>query len=227
MKRVAFIFCRGGSKGLPGKNIRPLLGKPLIGYSIEFALNSGLFDDVIVSTDDKAIAETAKKFGAKVPFMRPAEFATDTAPEMLAWRHAIDFYRKNFGDFSTFVSLPAVSPIRNNEDFQKGLALFESGKFEFVISAVESEANPYFNLFEVVGDEFQRSKTSGKIIRRQDAPKVLRIVPSYYFCHPDTPSKFNTVLEGKIGLFEIPKDRGFDIDTRDDFDYMEYVLSRK
>ena len=94
---VAFVFARGGSKGLPGKNLRPLAGKPLIAHAIEHALAVPRIERVIVSTDSTDIAQVARDFGAEVPFMRPAELATDDSPEWLSWRHAVDFVRQEEG----------------------------------------------------------------------------------------------------------------------------------
>jgi N-acylneuraminate cytidylyltransferase len=97
MSTVAFIFARGGSKGLPGKNIRNFGGKPLIAWSIECALSVKAIDQVIVSTDSEEIAEISKSFGAEVPFIRPSELATDQSPEWLSWQHALRFLEKSSG----------------------------------------------------------------------------------------------------------------------------------
>ena len=120
MKIVAFIFARGGSKGLPGKNIRLLDGKPLIAWSIEHALAVKLIDRVIVSTDSDEIAAVAIEYGAEVPFMRPPELACDNSPEWFAWQHALDFLRANEGDMpNMFVSVPATAPLRSPDDIEK------------------------------------------------------------------------------------------------------------
>ena len=110
MKVLGFVFARGGSKGVPGKNIKSLAGKPLITYSIEAGLESVLIDRVIVSTDDKEIKNYAILAGAEVPFIRPAQLASDDSPEWLSWQHAISEIRKRDGDFDVFVSIPATSP---------------------------------------------------------------------------------------------------------------------
>ena len=116
---VAFIFARGGSKGIPGKNKFKLNGKPLIAHSIEIALECPSICDVIVSTDDRNIAQIAKKFGALVPFMRPAELATDDSNEFDSWKHAINEYEKIYNNkIDIFISLPATSPLRLVDDIE-------------------------------------------------------------------------------------------------------------
>ena len=115
MTSFAFIFARGGSKGLPGKNIKPLLGKPLIQYSIEIALQISDGSKVFVSTDDAEIAKVSSSSGAIV-IERPFELSQDDSPEWLAWKHAISWVRERYGDFEEFISLPATSPLRRVKD---------------------------------------------------------------------------------------------------------------
>ena len=113
MSVVAFIFARGGSKGLPGKNIRLFNGKPLIAWSIEQALSVKKIDKVYVSTDSKEIAKIATSYGAEVPFLRPAEFSLDNSSEWSAWRHALNFMNEKFGNLpNLMVSIPSTAPLR-------------------------------------------------------------------------------------------------------------------
>ncbi|MCG6364299.1 cytidylyltransferase domain-containing protein, partial [Vibrio fluvialis] len=120
MKNYAFIFARGGSKGLPGKNIKPLAGKPLLHYSIDSALAAPSIEQVFVSTDDAEIAQVARNGGAIV-IDRPAELADDASPEWLSWRHAIEWVRANYGDFDGFISLPATAPLRAVSDIESAI----------------------------------------------------------------------------------------------------------
>ena len=110
MKNIAFIFARGGSKGIKNKNILKFDDKPLIAHTIESAIMSQLFDDVVVSTDDDQIAEISTSYGASVPFIRPAKLASDNSNELLSWKHAIQNYEN---EISRFISLPCTSPLRN------------------------------------------------------------------------------------------------------------------
>ena len=133
---VAGIFARGGSKGVPRKNIRLIAGKPLIAYAIETARNSALIGRVIVSTDDREIAEVAVKYGAEVPFLRPPELAQDDSPEWLAWQHTV---RKLHGDtdgtpkWDVFVSVPATSPLRKVEDVDACIGALLAGDADVAI----------------------------------------------------------------------------------------------
>ena len=122
MKVVAFIFARGGSKGLPGKNIRPLGGKPLIAWSIEHALAVKRIERVIVSTDSEEIAAVARDYGAEVPFIRPAELAQDDSPEWLSWRHALNYLGETTGALpEVMVSVPTTAPLRLAIDIENCL----------------------------------------------------------------------------------------------------------
>ena len=116
MKIIAFIFARGGSKGLPNKNIKILNGKPLIAWSIEHAKKINRIDRVIVSTDSEEIAKIAREFGAEVPFMRPLELATDESPEWLSWQHGLKHLKSIDGCLpDLMLSIPATAPLRNVE----------------------------------------------------------------------------------------------------------------
>ncbi len=153
MSTIAFIFARGGSKGLPGKNIRLLGGKPLIAWSIEQALAVKRIKRVIVSTDDAEIAAVAKQYGAEVPFMRPAELARDDSPEWLAWRHALNYLKDTEGEMpQTMVSLPATAPLRQPVDIENCLDEYEKSNADMVITVTEANRSPYFNMVKANDD---------------------------------------------------------------------------
>ena len=125
---VAFIFARGGSKGLPGKNIRMFAGKPLIAWAIEHAHKAEGIGRVIVSTDSEEIAAVASQYGAEVPFMRPSHLAKDDSPEWLSWRHALEFIRNDEGSLpDAMVSVPVTAPLRQPVDVERCLELFSEG----------------------------------------------------------------------------------------------------
>lgn len=226
-KVIAFVFARGGSKGLPGKNLRLLNGKPLLAYSIEFARQSSVISDVIVSTDSEEIAAVAKKFGARVPFMRPRDLATDDAPEMLAWRHAIRYVNESEGDFDIFVSLPTVSPFRSHKDLQAAIERVKRDDCDFVLTGVRSEANPYFNLIEKTENGLVNLSKESKSSRRQEAPEVFRIVPMIYACRPEAALKYDRLFSARVALVEVEASRAFDVDTLEDFNYLEYMSQTK
>lgn len=123
-KIIATILARGGSKGLPGKNIKPMLGKPLLGYTLEQAKLSKYLDKIIVSTDDLKIAKVANKFGVKTPFLRPKKLAKDTSPSADAVLHAIDWFKERGEEFDIVVLLEPTSPLRKKHDIDKAIKLF-------------------------------------------------------------------------------------------------------
>ncbi|MFN8750646.1 MAG: cytidylyltransferase domain-containing protein, partial [Betaproteobacteria bacterium] len=146
MKTVAFIFARGGSKGLPGKNVLPLCGKPMIAWSIAHAKAVERIERVIVSTDDEAIATVAREYGAETPFLRPAELARDDSPEWLAWRHALIYLHENGGLPDAMVSVPVTAPLREPTDIERCLDVFETGDADVVVTVSEAHRSPYFNM---------------------------------------------------------------------------------
>ena len=158
MKVVACIFARGGSKGVPRKNVRLLGGRPLIGHAIEAARASTLVDRVLVSTDDEEIAGVARRFGAEVPFMRPAELATDQASEWLAWKHAAQYLRAEpgGGHVAAFVSVPTTSPLRTSQDVDAAIRAYDPDTTDAVITVREAQRNPYFNMVRVDPDGYAR-----------------------------------------------------------------------
>lgn len=220
MRNIAFIFARGGSKGVPGKNIKPLGGKPLIAHSIDVALACREIETVIVSTDDAAIAAVAREHGAEVPFMRPPELATDAAPEWLAWRHAVEWVQRERGDFDLFISLPATSPFRAVADIQGCIdALIRDPVADIAITVKHADRSPYFNM--VVLDEHGHAglviTPTGKITRRQDAPMVFDITTVAYAARPQFIMRANGLFEGKVTTVTVPSERALDIDTPYDF----------
>nr|WP_320205307.1 acylneuraminate cytidylyltransferase family protein [Vibrio mimicus] len=142
MKNYAFIFARGGSKGLPGKNIKQLAGKPLLHYSIDSALAAPSIEQVFVSTDDAEIAQVARNGGAIV-IDRPAELASDTSPEWLSWRHAIEWVRANYSDFDGFISLPATAPLRAVSDVESAIQQRMAVSADICISVTPPAAAPF------------------------------------------------------------------------------------
>ena len=143
MKAIAFIFARGGSKGLPGKNIRSLGGKPLMAWAIEHALAVKRITRVIVSTDSIEIAELARAHGAEVPFIRPSELAGDDSPEWLAWRHGLNYLLDSDGVLpDAMVSVPTTAPLRLPEDIENCLDEYEKGDADIVITVTDAHRSP-------------------------------------------------------------------------------------
>ncbi|MDP3245029.1 MAG: acylneuraminate cytidylyltransferase family protein [bacterium] len=225
------IFARGGSKGVPRKNIRPLNGKPLIAYAIEIGLALPLIDHLIVSTDDKEIATVARQCGAEVPFMRPSELARDDSPELLAWKHAIETMEKQLGyEVDILVSIPTTSPLRNTNDVKTCLELLINSDADLVITATESERSPYFNMITLDAEKNAKLAIlplNGVITRRQDAPKVYDMTTVAYAARADYIKKTSSIMAGKVKTVLVPSERAFDIDTLLDFEIAEYLIKRK
>lgn len=225
MRTFAFVFARGGSKGLPGKNIRPLLGKPLLGYAIDLANSFDDIEQVFVSTDDKEIAAVAIEYGAIV-IDRPAELATDTSAEFLAWRHAVAWAEQNYGVFDRFMSLPATAPLRNKDDVRAAMLKLYLTNADICVSMSPAHRSPFFNMVRQLPDGLVEIalKSEGEVIRRQDAPVLYDLTTVVYVTTPNYIRNSNGVLSGKVTAVEIPKQRAIDIDDIYDFLVAEALL---
>lgn len=230
MTVIAFIFARGGSKGLPGKNIRPLAGKPLIAWSIEHARSVNRIDRVIVSTDSEEIAAVARDFGADVPFMRPAELARDESPEWLAWRHALSFLQESDGTLpDAMISIPTTAPLRLPIDLENCLDEFAKGKSDIVITVSDAHRNPWFNMVKENQDGsvcLVMPPASG-VTRRQDAPAVFDMATVAYVASPQFVMKKMGAFNGRVRAVKVPVERAIDIDTQFDFELAEFLISRQ
>lgn len=224
MAVVAFIFARGGSKGLPGKNIKPLAGKPLLAYSIETAKQVNEIDHVFVSTDDSDIANVAKQFGADV-IERPEQLASDTSPEWLSWRHALDEMDRLEIKVDTFVSLPATSPLRSVGDVQACLAALEQNT-DMVVTCTPASRSPYFNMVTRQDDGTTSLVIDqGLVNRRQDAPVCYDLTTVAYVSRPEYIRSQMGVLAGKTKSVVVPKERAVDIDDIYDFMLAETIVA--
>ena len=226
-KAVAFIFARGGSKGIPRKNIKLLGGRPLIAWSIETALKCPSIDRVIVSTDDQEIADVAMSFGAEVPFIRPAELAEDTSPEWYAWRHAVNFVESEGFKFDKFVSLPATSPLRSVDDVENCIAALD-GQTDVVLTVKEAERSPYFNMVTIDEEGFSHLAITPDIavMRRQDAPKVYDMTTVCYVTRPKFILSNFGVFSGRVRPVIVPVSRAIDIDNPVDFQMAELYVNQ-
>lgn len=227
---LALIPARGGSKGVPRKNVRLLVGKPLIAYSIEMALVSKLIDRVIVSTDDAEIAHIAQQHGAEVPFMRPQELARDDSPEWLTWQHAIRTLEATGGSpkIEVLVCISPTSPLRAVEDVDTCIQTLLESDADLVVTVRPAERNPYFNMV-VLNDEGYAQLVippKGDIHRRQDAPRVYDMTTVAYAARPEFVLKASSMFEGKVKAVVVPTERALDIDTELDFKIAEFLLGQ-
>lgn len=222
MKNIAFIFARGGSKGIKNKNILKFDDKPLIAHTIESAIMSQLFDDVVVSTDDDQIAEISTSYGATVPFIRPAKLASDNSNELLSWKHAIQNYEN---EINRFISLPCTSPLRNFSTIKKMLDKYNDTECDLLLGVTRSNHIPNFNIVNLTetGKLTIYNSSNDKIFRRQDAPNCFNITTYAYITNPNYVLSANNLLDGDIYGYILSKNESIDIDDMYDFRYAEYI----
>jgi CMP-N,N'-diacetyllegionaminic acid synthase len=230
LKRICTICARGGSKGVKGKNIRALLDKPLIAYSIEQAMQSKLFDAVAVSSDSELILDTAKAYGVQYLIKRPAELATDTAAKLPVIRHCVREVEKiTGGQFDTIVDLDATSPLRLIKDIVATVDKLESEGAANVITGMPARRSPYFNLVEVndLGHVVLSKPLSRPIVRRQDAPLCYDMNASIYAWKNNVLFSESGLFNAGTRLFVMPEERSIDIDSEMDFRVVEMLMRER
>lgn len=224
----AFIFARGGSKGLPGKNILELNGKPLIQYSIETAKSLGLFEHIFLSTDCDKIAKIGRDHGLIV-INRPSDLAQDNSPEWLAWQHAVYWVEENVCKFSRFVCFPVTSPLRANQDVLNAINKLEESGADLCLGVTETNHNPHFNMVERLIDGRVRISVplKQKYFRRQDAPKVFNVTTVIFVANVNYIKNRSGIFDGNVVSVEVPKVRAIDIDDIYDFKFAELILNER
>jgi N,N'-diacetyl-8-epilegionaminate cytidylyltransferase len=229
---VAFVFARGGSKGVLRKNMQMLGGTPLIGHSILTAKLCSSIKRVVVSTDDDEIADTARHYGADVPFMRPFELAKDDSSEYETWKHAIKSYEQKYKEkIDIFVSLPPTSPLRSVSDVEICISEYMKNEADFVITVTESSRSPYFNMVKEDNLGFSilvNPPLEGqRYIRRQDVPRVYDMTTVAYVSSSDFILNSGSIFSGRVKSVVIPDDRAIDIDTKLDLEIAEFLYNNK
>lgn len=222
----AFIFARGGSKGIKRKNLALFNEHPLIAQSILMAQQLSCVEKVYVSTDSDEIAHVSKNYGASI-IKRPSELASDTSPEWLSWQHAIKKSLELEGEFDRFISLPTTSPLRKKSDVEKCLDALNDD-IDIVITATESKRNPWFNMVQV--DNFGRTKLicqDNSFSRRQDAPSCFDITTVAYVSTPNFILKNERIWEGSVCTIKIPPERAIDIDTQIDLEFARFLSQKE
>jgi CMP-N,N'-diacetyllegionaminic acid synthase len=233
MAVLCVIGARGGSQGLPGKNVIPLLGKPLIGWSIEQAQAAPEIDRVVVSTDSEAIAAAARAAGAETPFMRPDSLSGSAVGKFQVWQHALAACEAHYGEsYEIFVDLDCTNPLRDPSDISAAIAQFRAGRgrgVDAVFSVCEARKNPYFNMVEPDADGAMRmSKSMGPtVLARQSAPPVFEHVASIYILDPAYLRRANHLLDGHAEGYDIGQAKCFDIDSDLDFRIVEMLMREK
>lgn len=224
MNSLVIIPARGGSKGIPHKNIKELNGKPLICHTIDVARDIVGDEDICVSTDDSRIAEVVRDYGLEVPFMRPDYLASDTAGTYEVLLHALDFYERQSRTFDNIVLLQCTSPFRRAEDVRNALTLY-SKDVDMVVSVKEASSNPYYNCFEEDPDGFLRiSKGDGGYTRRQDVPEAWEYNGAIYVINPDSLKKMPLSKFSRRVKYVMDDIHSLDLDTMLDWKMAEFMI---
>lgn len=227
MKILTIIPARGGSKGIPRKNIKPFDGKPLIYYTIDCARAICTDEDICVSTDDDEIIQVVEDYGLKVPFKRPAELATDTAGTYEVLLHALDFFEKQGRHYDVVVLLQNTSPFRRAEQVKEALSLYRED-VDMVVSVKECAANPYYCVFEENQEGYLHiSKGDGNIFRRQDAPKVYEYNGAIYIMNVAVLKTTHMHKMQKRVKYVMDDLSSFDLDTMWDWKMAEMMAQNK
>lgn len=223
---LGHIGARKGSKGVPGKNFRPLCGKPLIDWSLDQLFASPRVDAVVVSTDDEAIYAHAIAKGALQIGLRPAHLATDTAGKWGVWQHALQASEALIGPATAFLDLDCTSPLRLPEDIDAALDLYDTQRPDMVMSCCEARKNPYFNLVEpdASGALHVSKPLPGGVVARQQAPVVYEHAASTYVVDPAYLKRSKGLWEGRVIPYLMPPERCVDIDTPFDFRLVEFLM---
>ena len=225
------VFARGGSKGVPGKNLREVGGKSLLRIAVELGIASPEIERVLVSTDDLKIAAEARESKAEVPFFRPSNFSQDSSPEWLAWQHLTN-YLLDLGasESDTLVSLPTTAPLRQLDDVHNAIELFRESDFDLVLGVAASQGSPWFNM--VTRDPKNQvalisPSATDAPYRRQDAKPAFTITTAVYVTSLGFVRNNSAMFSGRVGSVLVPQERALDIDTELDLEVAEYLMARR
>jgi CMP-N,N'-diacetyllegionaminic acid synthase len=225
------ICCRGGSKGVPGKNLRLLNGIPLIGHTILQAKDCKLIDELIISTDSEAIGNVALEFGGSFPFLRPSDLASDVASKWPVFIHALEFFEKQSGKTVDYlVDMDVTVPLKTGFDIERAIQLALSRTdVDVVITGYEPERNPYFNMMEIDENGYSKivKKSDKPIVRRQDSPTVYSLSPAAYVIKKSALYEYEHWSKAKCLISPMPRERAIDIDSEFDFQLIEFILQNK
>lgn len=231
MKILSVITARGGSKGIPGKNIKPLGGKPLIAWTIEASLKSKYVSRTIISTDDDTIAEVCVNYGAEVPFRRPEELSRDDTPHLPVIQHAVKYLEEKENDFYDYILLPQpTSPFRTAEDIDNAAKILIEKQPDAMVSVCEMEHHPFFarkiNPDGVL--ELFIKRPEGSCLRRQELPGAYTENGAMFFMKRDVLMKEGLIMpEDRTMAFIMPQERSIDIDSPWNFYLADMIMEDK
>lgn len=222
---LVVIPARGGSKGVPGKNIKPLAGKPLIYYTLEAARQVFADDQILISTDDEEIKKCVEVTGLKVPFLRPPELASDKAGMYEVLLHAIRWVESTGFFPEILVLLQATTPFRNAMNIRKAISLFDSN-IEMVVSVKETSSNPYYVLYEEDRNGWLRRSKKGNFVTRQECPRVWEYNGGIYIIRVDALKDKPLQKFTRIRKYVMDELSSHDIDTRLDWELAEILATK-
>ena len=224
MKILALVIARGGSVRLPGKNLRPLGGKPLINWSIEIVQDIPEIIEILVSTDDESIAEISRKAGALVPWLRPQELATNEASSVDVALHAINWYEKEKGTVDGLLLLQPTSPFRSRDTVLNGISLFKKIGMLPVVGVSQTNAHPLWSFKIEQGELLSFVDNSGILKRSQDLPPAYIINGNFYLISPDDLRRNKSFFGARtIPLIAESEQEALDIDSEMDFTFAEFI----
>lgn len=221
------ICARGGSKGVPRKNVREVGGKPLIAHSIEQALAWDRTDDIVVSTDDPEIRAVATEYGASAPFLRPEELATDEAAKIPAIQHAlVKTEQRQKCEYDYVVDIDATAPLRVVEDIENCFRVALEEGVTNAYTVTDAEKNPYFNMVELDDDGYAHlsKELPDDVVRRQEAPHVYEMNASVYVYERDFLLDTDSVHGARTKVSKMPHERSVDIDTLLHLRFVKYLM---
>lgn len=227
---VAAICARGGSKGVPRKNLRPLCGKPLIAHAIEQAQQSGIFARIVASTDDPEMAAAARRFGAEVPFLRPSELARDDTNKWHVFRHLVtELETKSGGTLGIIADLDTGAALRTPDDIRACVEGLLASDADVCVTAYEADHNPYYNMVQVGENGLARvcMPPATPIANRQQAPAVYNLSPSVFAVRRDALWRHEHWSQCRMKLCVVPRERAVDIDTEFDLRLVEFLMARR
>ena len=219
---------RANSQKIKNKNLINLNKKPLMSYTIKSAINSKLFDNIVVSSDSQKIRKLSKKFGAEVIFSRPKKLSTNYVPKVSAIKHAVINSEKHYKKrYDYVVDLDVTAPCRDANDIKKAFKKFQKSKKDMLVSVTKSRKNPYFNMLEIKNRKISLvKKTSKEVVARQKSPVVYDMNASIYIWKRDKLFKSRNLLQKSLSIYEMPQEKSIDIDTKLDLRINEILIKK-
>tara|TARA_B100001564_G_C20598825_1_gene651631 strand:+ start:206 stop:877 length:672 start_codon:yes stop_codon:yes gene_type:complete len=217
---------RANSQKIKNKNLINLNKKPLMSYTIKSAVNSKLFDNIVVSSDSKKIQKLSKKFGAEVIFSRPKKLSTNYVPKLSAIKHAVINSEKHYKKkYDYVVDLDVTAPYRDSNDIKRAFKKFRKSKKDMLVSVTKSRKNPYFNMLEIKNRNISLvKKTSKEVVARQKSPVVYDMNASIYIWKRDKLFKSRNLLQKSLSIYEMSQEKSIDIDTKLDLKINEILI---